>query len=333
MTVQRGSSGGPIVTAEGLVGMVVQDGGLGDPVSRALPIEVIAGNVKGWGLPLGYRRRSAGIQCEPGCLCVRCSGNQACAGPVRVILDGHSDRARQSQSVAGFLPDDDVEFQQPARDIRTLRQHYRQADPRGPASVDDYQMALRSIGHRYAGTDATNGSTRDRIVMSWVVRTTAREGSPATATIALLPPPPQLRIDPAESTVDYQAGALAIPINPGLVVNPSTETLREATVAISAGFLAGDRLALAPQRGIGSLDRRFQRTVDTVRQCQRLQIIRSHFERSPMVSLGRMPPPQMPSHERKITVAVERRSTGLGDHDRQRRTAASAGDPCSRHCR
>ena len=123
----------------------------------------------------------------------------------------------------------------------------------GNASVDDYQVALRSIIYRFSGRDATNGSSRNQIVLNWSIRNAVREASPAKAAITLLPPPPSLHIDPADNWVDYQAGTAAIPINSYLVVNPSTETLQEATVAISAGFLTGDRLALAPQRGITSL--------------------------------------------------------------------------------
>ena len=184
LTTPPGSSGGPVVTAEGLVGMVIQDGGFGNP-SRALPIEVIASNVKGSGTPLGYRRRSAGIQCEPDCLHVRRTGNQACAGPVRVIRNGHSDGC-DSLNRRWFSSQRRVEFRQPARDIRTLRQHDGQADPLRPRErrrlSDGSPLDRLSLRRHGCHERFDPRSDRDELGCP----NHRREGSPATATIALL---------------------------------------------------------------------------------------------------------------------------------------------------
>jgi peptidoglycan hydrolase-like protein with peptidoglycan-binding domain len=52
----RGSSGGPIVTADGVVGIVVADGGLTGGFAKVLPISTISAMVHQWQLPWNLRR-------------------------------------------------------------------------------------------------------------------------------------------------------------------------------------------------------------------------------------------------------------------------------------
>jgi hypothetical protein len=249
LTTPPGSSGGPIVTTDGLIGMVVQDGGPYQP-SRALPIEAIAGHVKSWGLhwdigedPLVSNVRSA----QP-----YVSGRPA-AQPAAELSVSSSAAALTGATIsfgAGFLPGDHLLFNAP----QAITGSYSNASGRltlsGTASVDDYQIALRSITYRFDGMDATNGGNRKELTLTWTVRNAAREGPPAFTIIALEPPPPPLNIASSSKPAAYNSGAPPVAIDPDLTVNPATETLRTATVSIGAGFLAGDTLGFSARAGI-----------------------------------------------------------------------------------
>ena len=112
----------------------------------------------------------------------------------------------------------------------------------GTATVAQYQSALDSITYGFspANGDPTGGGGDTARTIDWVASDGTNASTPVTSTLSVVHAPPLLT---AGATVSYPGGA-PVALDSALTVSDpdSGGNLASATVAIGAGFLAGDTL-------------------------------------------------------------------------------------------
>jgi ELWxxDGT repeat protein len=121
----------------------------------------------------------------------------------------------------------------------------------GAASISNYQSALETITYDFspANGDPTDaGSDPDRRIV-WTINDGVAVSNAGTSTLQALHTAPTLN---AAGTASFSGGGAAVTLDPTLTLGDpdSAGTLASATIAIAAGFLAGDTLGFAAQDGI-----------------------------------------------------------------------------------
>lgn len=125
----------------------------------------------------------------------------------------------------------------------------------GPATLNEYQTALRSV--TYVNTNTTNPSTADRTV-SFTVSDPNSSSNTVSRDIGIVPPnqPPVLS-NIESDTLDYTEGDGQVPVTSNITISDSDNAnLESATITISGNYVQGeDKLAFTDANGItGSWD-------------------------------------------------------------------------------
>jgi len=121
----------------------------------------------------------------------------------------------------------------------------------GTASVAAYQAALRAVTFASSSDDPTAGGAHLSRAISFTASDGALAGDPVTTTlnVTAVNDPPVL--GGAGNSVGYTEQAAPLVLDNALTVSdPDSATLAGASVAISAGFVAGDTLNFTNQSGI-----------------------------------------------------------------------------------
>jgi hypothetical protein len=122
----------------------------------------------------------------------------------------------------------------------------------GPASVANYQTALRSITF---DTDAVSGGSR---TIEFNVNDGDGDSAPATKDVTIIPPntAPVVDADPTSTNLAYTENDGAVAVDPGVTVTDPDSGQSGATVAITGNYDSGqDSLGFTNQNGIsGSFD-------------------------------------------------------------------------------
>jgi hypothetical protein len=122
----------------------------------------------------------------------------------------------------------------------------------GSSSLANYQAALRSVTYSSSSADPMAGG-HTTLTVQWQVddgQSSSHASNTGTSTVTIVP-----NIAPtlggAGNAISYTEQAAGIAVDVALTVSdPDNATLPGATVAISAGFVAGDTLNFANQNGI-----------------------------------------------------------------------------------
>jgi hypothetical protein len=118
----------------------------------------------------------------------------------------------------------------------------------GAATVAQYQAALQSITYSSSALDPSSDGADPNRTVEMMLRSGTTDSNIATTTIDVVGP---AVVGGGGATADYvQAGAAAV-VDAGITIaDPSSGSLTGATIAISAGFVAGDALHFLNADGI-----------------------------------------------------------------------------------
>jgi hypothetical protein len=144
---------------------------------------------------------------------------------------------------AGFLAGDTLNFTNQNGITGTYNASTGVLTLTGSASLASYQAALASITFiSTSGNPSDSGTDLSRTV-SWTVTDGTLSSNTISSTIAITSVPPVL--SGGGNSVTYAPHGAAVAVDAALGVNDAyTGTLAGATVAIGAGFLAGDMLVI-----------------------------------------------------------------------------------------
>ncbi len=125
----------------------------------------------------------------------------------------------------------------------------------GMATLANYQAALDSITYSSSLADPSKSGTDAARTVTFSTNDGLNSSNALAATVSLgatsQPPPSPPSLTDTGSAGTYHSNSAAAAIAPSLIVaDTGTATLVSATVAVSAGFLAGDALGFTNQNGI-----------------------------------------------------------------------------------
>ena len=118
----------------------------------------------------------------------------------------------------------------------------------GSATLEAYQTELKSVTFRSTAANPAAAGANSTRTVSWVASSGATNSVPVTSTVDVIDLPV---MGGAGNTAVYAQAGATLAVNSALTVaDPSSVTLTGATVAISAGFMAGDQLSFTARTGI-----------------------------------------------------------------------------------
>ena len=118
----------------------------------------------------------------------------------------------------------------------------------GAATVQQYQAALQSITYASSALDPSSDGADPERTVTWTLSAGSTKSSAVTTTIDVVGP---AVISGGGATAHYTQGGAAAILDAGITIaDPSSATLTGATVAVSAGFVAGDALHFLNAKGV-----------------------------------------------------------------------------------
>ena len=116
----------------------------------------------------------------------------------------------------------------------------------GTDTLAHYQTVLESVTYQNTIADPTSGGTNSSRTITWSANDGSNQGS-ATSSVLVRTAPTVV----AGASVSYTEQGTAAVLDSGLTLSdPDSPSLAGATVSISGGFFAGDRLNFSTQNGI-----------------------------------------------------------------------------------
>jgi len=180
------------------------------------------------------------------------AGDPATAVDPNLTVTDPDDTVLQGATVgfsAGFEPGDDLLFATQNGIVGMFNSGTGVLTLAGPATVADYQAALRSVEYHHTGPVSFASKT-----VEFVADDGKYQSAPATRDINVVTGNQAPVVTTSPTTLIYTEGDPGTAVDPGLTVTDADDTnLEGATVRFSAGFEPGDDLVFVNQLGISGV--------------------------------------------------------------------------------